>query len=213
MNMTPRFPQYLPDLTALEYDPERFKNIHESEYGQLIWQFLIRPDNVIRIETACELDRPAVEALAKGLLEEFGADVAEDRIKQYIGHATRRILESRGYVLDRQGIRITRENLFTSASRYRAKSESSMMISRESREKYLERTANGPFNRWLNPQVRDSDGKLNREKLLAVAREWGIHERYDHLNDGHVRMVIGVRLRAIVPPEKYTPTAETQDAN
>jgi hypothetical protein len=64
-----------------------------------------------------------VEPLAPGLITEFKEDVKEDRAKQYIGHAVRQIMEACGYHLDRQGVRITHDNLFTSGSRYRSNAE------------------------------------------------------------------------------------------
>jgi len=195
----------LPDLSSVEYDPQQFRNIYETEYGQAIWRFLLRPDNVVRMQTATYFDRTAVEPLAEGLLAEFGVEVAEDRVKQYIGHAVRRIMESCGYHLDRQGMRITRESLFTSASRYRSASDRAMFISPDSRRKWMEKTANSPFNRWLDPQVKNANGTLDLDKLYAVARRWGIEERYDHLNAGQTRMNIGVRLRTVVPVEEYMP--------
>ena len=109
----------LPDLSSLRPDPNQFRDIYESERGEAIWKFLIRPDNVVRMQTATDLDRAAVEPLGKGLLAEFGIEVSEDRMKQFIGHATRQVMEALGYFLDRQGMRITGENMFASASRYR----------------------------------------------------------------------------------------------
>ena len=72
------------------------------------------------MQTATELDRAAVEPLANGLLDTFYIDISNDRFKQFIGHAARQIMEALGYYLDRQGIRITMENMFASASRYRS---------------------------------------------------------------------------------------------
>ena len=195
----------LPDLSSISYDPQQFRNIHETDFGQAIWQFLLRPDNVIRMQTATYLERAAVEPLADGLLAEFGVGMAEDRIKQYIGHAVRQIMEACGYHLDRQGMRITRDSLFTSASRYRSIAERGMFISAESRKKWMEKTANSPFNRWLDRQVKNADGTLNLDKLYEVARHWHIEERYEHLNAGQIRMNIGVRLRKAVPVAEYTP--------
>src|ERR1019366_832697 len=91
----------LPDLSSIEYDPQHFRNIHETECGQAIWHFLLRPDNVLRMQTASYLDRVAVEPLEPGLLAEFGKDVEDDRVKRYIGHAVRQIMESSGYHLDK----------------------------------------------------------------------------------------------------------------
>jgi hypothetical protein len=71
----------------------------------------------------------------------------------------------------------------------------------------MEKTANSPFNRWLDPQVKNANGTLDLDKLYAVARRWGITERYDHLNPGHARMNIGVKLRTAVPVGEYAPSA------
>jgi hypothetical protein len=193
----------LPDPNSINYDPQQFRNIHETEYGQAIWHFLLRPDSIIRMQTATYLDRAAVEPLAPGLLAEFGVEVAEDRIKQYIGHAVRQIMEACGYQLDRQGMRINRNRLFTSGSRYRSGGERPMFISPDSRRKWMEKTADSPFNRWLNSQVKNADGTLNLNKLYEVARRWHIEERYENLNPGQIRMNIGVRLRKVVPAAEY----------
>ena len=203
-NHTDSTHRQLPDLSSIEYDPQQFRNIHETEYGQAIWHFLLQPDNVIRMQTATYLARPAVEPLSPGLRAEFGEEVEEDRVKQYIGHAVRQIMEACGYHLDRQGMRITRDNLFTSASRYRSDAERTMSISADSRKKWMEKTANSPFNSWLNRQVKNADGTLNLDKLYEVARCWHIEERYEHLNAGQIRMNIGVRLRKAVPVAEYT---------
>jgi hypothetical protein len=113
----------LPDLSSLEYDPQQFRNIYETELGLAIWQFLVLPDNVIRMQTATDLGRPAIEAIEAGLLSTFGPSVAEDRVKQCIGHAVHQVMKARGYHIDRQNIRITRKRLFTSGTRYRSNAE------------------------------------------------------------------------------------------
>jgi hypothetical protein len=77
-----------------------------------------RPDNAVRMETATYLDRAAVEPLAPGLLRMFGPEIAEDRLKQMIGHMARQIMEALGFELDRSGLRITRQSMFTTAARY-----------------------------------------------------------------------------------------------
>lgn len=74
----------------------------------------------------------------------------------------------------------------------------------------MEKTANSPFNRWLDPQVKNADGTLNLDKLYAVAHRWHVEERYEHLNAGQIRMNIGVRLRKAVPVEEYTSGAVTK---
>ncbi len=78
-----------------------------------------------------------------------------------------------------------------------------MTITREQREAWLKNTADSPFNRWLDRQVKSSDGTLDLDKLYEVARRYRIEKRYDHLNPGQQRMNIGVMLRNRVPAEEY----------
>lgn len=73
-----------------------------------------------------------------------------------------------------------------------------MHVTSEQHRAWKEFTANSPFNQWLNPQVRDASGKLDLDRLYAVAREHGITDEYRHLNPGQQRMNIGVRLRTVV---------------
>ena len=196
----------LQELQNLEYKPQNFRDIYETDLGKALWVFLKRPDNVVRMETATFLERAAVEPLAPGLLVEFGMDVGGDRIKQMIGHMARQIMVEIGYEVERK-LRITRESLFISAACYRKpnqKRDRSMRITREQREAWKLKTADSPFNRWLGEQVKKPDGTLDLEKLYEVARRYGIEERYDHLNPGQQRMNIGVMLRTRVPESEYT---------
>lgn len=197
---------HMPDLSALEYEPQNFRDLAETDLGGAIWAFLTRPDNLIRMETATLLDRAAVEPLAAGLVAEFGDQVRDDRSKQLIGHMTRQIMEALGYELDRSGLRITRASLFMSGATYRRpdRGDRSMKISREQREAWVKNTAKSPFNVWLDGQVKRPDGTLNLERLYEVAERYGIDRRYDNLNPGQQRMNIGVMLRARVPQEEYS---------
>ena len=103
-----------------EYDQGRFSGTYETQNGPKIWDFLNSRENVIRMETATYLSRPAAEPLSPFLVEEFGEPVREDRIKQMIGHMVRQIMENRGFAFDQSSVRITTAgNIFTSAARYR----------------------------------------------------------------------------------------------
>lgn len=200
---------HTPDLSALEYEPQNFRDLAETDLGEAIWAFLKRPDNLIRMETATLLERAAVEPLATGLVAEFGDQVRDDRTKQMIGHMTRQIMEALGYELDRTGLRITRASLFTSGATYGRpdRGERPMKITREQREAWVKNTANSPFNAWLDGQVKRPDGTLDLERLYEVAKRYGIDRRYDNLNPGQQRMNIGVMLRARVPQEEYSSLA------
>jgi hypothetical protein len=88
----------VPDLSFVANRQQSFSNV---------WRYLweqIQPDSAV-----CQNEQIPL----------FGTSGQQDRVKQYIGHAVRQIMEACGYRLDRQGIRITRaNNLFTSGSRY-----------------------------------------------------------------------------------------------
>ncbi len=101
------------------YRPDKFASTFRDQGGQDIWDFLNERENVIRMETASYLSRPAVEPLSPFLLQRFGPEIRRDRIKQMIGHMARQIMEARGYALDRSNVKIARVgNIFASASRY-----------------------------------------------------------------------------------------------
>lgn len=101
------------------FEAGRFSDIHDSKLGRDLLKFLSDHDNVIRMETASELGRPALEPLGDRLIERFGAAVKTDRVKQFIGFATRQVMEARGFQLDAQGVKVRVGSLFTVASRYR----------------------------------------------------------------------------------------------
>lgn len=103
------------------YRPGSFSDVAETDLGRRIWKFLQQHDNLIRMETACQLGLTAVEGLVPGLLRTFGDEVRPDRVKQMIGNMTRQVMEANGYRIDRQNVRIppSRRLLFTSATRYK----------------------------------------------------------------------------------------------
>lgn len=196
-------------LEHLKYRPQNFRDLAETELGKELWSYLKQHDNQIRMETATLLERAAVEPLAAGLVAEFGEYIADDRVKQMIGHMVRQIMEALGYDTDRSALRITRPSLFTSGTTYRpvGGGPRTMKITREQREAWVKNTKNSAFNVWLNKQVRDESGALQLDRLYAVAKKYGIEKRYDSLNPGQQRMNIGVQLRKLVDPKEYEATA------
>jgi hypothetical protein len=104
---------------AQEYKPGRFSDVAGSSLGREIWVLLNEHDNLVRMDTASELGRPAVEPLATRLVERFGDSVRERRVKQMIGHMARQIMEARGFNLSAQGVKVRTGDLFSTASRYR----------------------------------------------------------------------------------------------
>jgi hypothetical protein len=193
------------DLSNLTYVPQNFRDLAEAPVGVEMWKHLKHHDNLIRMETATWLERPAVEPLAPGLIAEFGDSVRDDRTKQMIGHMTKQIMAALGYEIDRSALRITRPSLFTSGTTYRAKGAESrpMKITREQRDAWVKNTKSSPFNVWLDAQVKRPDGSLDLEKLYEVATEHGVTQRYDGLNPGQQRMNLGIQLRKKVPASAY----------
>ena len=195
----------MPDLSRLDYDPHNFRDLFETDLGQAVWAFMKRADDVVRMETATYLNRAAVEPLAPGLLRLFGPEIAQDRLKQMIGHMARQVMEAIGLELDRHGMRITR-SIFTTATRYKDPNNSrgrAMFITPEQRRAWMEKTAASPFNKWL-----DSTGEGPRrfvQSRTIVRGRWPLRGKgdYRHLNAGQQRMNIGIQLRKVVPKTEY----------
>lgn len=197
-----------------KYQASVFSDLANEEFGKQLWRTLNEPKNVVRMETATFLRRPAVEPLGPILANSFGADVADDRTKQMIGHMVRQIMENQDYEIDRQGVRITRPNVFSTGTRYRKVGEKQydsitgrrgqMEITREQREAWLEQTSKSPFNLWMDKNTKNPDGSLDLVALYKLAERYGIKTRYDYLNPGQQRMNIGNRLRGVVDDNVYS---------
>ena len=80
------------ELDRLKYVSVNFNLRVTQAVGAALWDFIKRPDNVVRMHTASDLERAAVEPLSAGLVAEFGPEVAEDRTKQMIGRMVRQIM-------------------------------------------------------------------------------------------------------------------------
>lgn len=96
-----------------------FRTLSTSPIGQELWSFLNEDVMRVRLRTASDLGRPALEAVEEPLLERFGADVLDDRVKQMIGHMTRQVMEQEGYIVDAQNVKVTGGAPFSRATRYR----------------------------------------------------------------------------------------------
>lgn len=107
----------------MEYQPGVYLHLSQTQLGKQLWTFLSGPAEVIRMETATALERPALEGVEEGLLSEFGADVLDDRVKQMIGHMTRQVMEQRGYVVAVQNVKMTSGAPFSRATRYKRRDE------------------------------------------------------------------------------------------
>lgn len=81
----------------------------------------------------------------------------------------------------------------------------SMRVTNEQRHRWKAATATSPFNRWLDSQICDENGRLDLERLYETALTYGIDKRnsYSALNPGQQRMNIGNALRRVVPTQLY----------
>ncbi|WP_205691524.1 hypothetical protein [Caulobacter sp. 602-2] len=87
---------------------------------------------------------------------------------------------------------------------------SAMRITAEQRAAWKANTATGPFNLWLDGQVRDERGAFDLARLHDLAERYGVHKRdeYSGLNPGQQRMNLGNLLRRVVPASAYEAAPE-----
>ena len=112
----------------MDYQPGKFSDKWREPLGKALWAFLNLPENRIRMETAVELRKPPAEALAKVLVERFGEEMRDHRIRQMAGHMMRQIMEGMGYQLQTQSRKVGNRRLFTRAATY---VEGPMLTTRE----------------------------------------------------------------------------------
>ncbi|WP_376990142.1 hypothetical protein [Cupriavidus pinatubonensis] len=106
-------------MSTLPYHPGVFATLAATSLGEELWSFLNEEESRIRMSTASDLGRPAVEAVEEQLLKRFGAAVLEGRVKQMIGHMTKQIMEQDGYIHDGHDVKITGGAPFSRGSRYK----------------------------------------------------------------------------------------------
>lgn len=110
-------------MTIPAFNPRSFTDISERPESIRLWAFLNRENSKTKMKTASDLGRPALEAVADDLLDEFGDQFIEnyphrDRFKQTAGAMTRQVMEASGYVWVRDNIPLSGAP-FSRASKYR----------------------------------------------------------------------------------------------
>ncbi|MFG1209568.1 hypothetical protein V5F79_27375 [Xanthobacter flavus] len=194
------------NLSKETYEPQNFRDIAGTPLGRALWEYLIKPESQIMMLTAAFLGRASVEPVAPHLLYEFGDQLSEARIKQFIGHMVKQIMVALGYEVDRLGLRITRDSLFTSGARYRPRKEfndRSIDVAGEQRQSWAVTTGGSPFNIWLDRQVKRNDGSVDIDRLYEVARRYGVNENFKNLSHAQQRLNIGVLLRRKTSQSDY----------
>ena len=85
-------PQYKPDKFAIYFN--------SNKIWQELWEFLIQKETIIRMQTASDLNRPALEGILELLEDKFGryylkkkSNKAEfDKLKQMTGHMIKQVM-------------------------------------------------------------------------------------------------------------------------
>ncbi len=103
---------------SIPFDPGVFKSLADAEPGRSLWPFFNRQDVVVRMKTASDLGRPALEGVEEPLLETFEQAILEDRIKQMMGRMVRQVMERHGYEIAAQNVKMSGAP-FSRATRYR----------------------------------------------------------------------------------------------
>jgi hypothetical protein len=191
------------DLSGFRYQPDHFALGCPIGQGAL-WSFVLRPENVIRMEAVTAVERPAVEVLSGPLVSEFGREIAQPSIKQIVGHMVRQVMEALEYEIDRERVRITRPGLFATGMTFRRPGQPrsrSASVTAEHRREWLNAAETDEFNCWLDNIIAKADGKTDLERLRGVAANWEIKLWGYHpiLN----RIELGIILRGQVAPAEY----------
>ena len=116
----------------ITYQPEKFAKEYDTPLGEKLWSVLTVEANIARMETASDLDQPALKPLEDILLHEIGEPIFDDRTKQMAGHMVRQIMESRGYEHDTGDIKLASVP-FYKASRYRRADRVSLYLFKSSK--------------------------------------------------------------------------------
>jgi len=184
------------DLEGLQYKSRHF-NIKSPTVEGALWDFMLRSENVIRMEAVTAVERPAVEALSGPLVWEFGRDIAQPCIKQMVGHMARQIMEALEYEVDRPRVRIIRPGLFTTGMTFRLPGQPrsrSHRVTAERRREWLNATETDQLNCWLDDILTQAAGTSDVERLRGVAAGRGIKLR--GRNPTLDRIELGIILRA-----------------
>lgn len=158
------------------YDAGSYASTYETDLGQRLWLWLNSEVNVVRLETASNLGRPAAEALDEALLVEFGEAILDDRVKQMLGHMIRQVLERRGYVIDQQNVKVTSGAPFSRATRYKRRDNTTFHVFRAGNGRQVALTARRDAGSILPPPSggdawwydRSFDGELRGRVAFGV---------------------------------------------
>jgi hypothetical protein len=88
--------------------------------GMELLKWLRASEQRAALVAAAENGLPSVAGISESLRAKFGANVAMDMItRQFIGMVVKSIMIEEGYVIDGGGVKLSRDPVFSSGSRYR----------------------------------------------------------------------------------------------
>lgn len=118
----------------LDYIPMQFTRDYNTDLGRELWVTLNSDVVIARMETASDLDQPALKPIEDILLSLFDEQILADRIKQMIGHMVRQVMESRGYEHVTTDVRMNSVP-FYKASRYRKAGRDTLYLFQSSKDR------------------------------------------------------------------------------
>lgn len=107
------------------FNPGSYTDIASHPASSRLWTLLNSGAWKIKMKTASDLGRPALEAVSEDILaefpEQFSGDWPQlDRFKQMAGAMTKQVMEAEGYVFVRNNVPISGAP-FSRASKYRSR--------------------------------------------------------------------------------------------
>lgn len=144
-------------MTIPPFNPRSYTDIAARPESIELWSFLNHPKSKTKMIAASDLGRPALEAVADDLLDEFGPQFAEDysyrdRFKQMAGAMARQVMEAEGYVWVRDNVPLSGAP-FSRASKYRRRDAVDFHVWRLSTDM-----------RFIGVTLERSDQKLPRQQ-------------------------------------------------
>lgn len=172
-------------MTIPPFNPRTYTDISGRPESIRLWSFLNRENSKTKMMTASDLGRPALEAVAEDLLDEFGDQFAEsyphrDRFKQMAGAMTRQVMEAAGYVWVRDNVPLSGAP-FSRASKYRHRDAVEFHIWRlstnmrfvgvtlEKSNQKLTRQQNGDWVYWKRVGGSMLEGKLHLSIATGIS--------------------------------------------
>ena len=109
---------------------KQLPDIYPGDKGLKIWDFLNERDTVVRMQAVSDIGKPALLAIEKKLISDFGIIEKEnqkqisseeklknDNLKRMIGSMVKQVLEQNGYVWVKSS-KVTNSKLFSTAALY-----------------------------------------------------------------------------------------------